>query len=381
MSETLNLGFVGGGINSAVGSTHFIASQMDRRFKVQSGCFSRNRDVNTQTAELWGIPKERQYVDFAEFAKSEESRIDAIVVLTPTPMHTELVVQALKLGYPVICEKALANSCAEVRFIKQVQGEHRGFLAVTYNYTGYPMLRELKHRIRQGMLGRIEQIHIEMPQEGFARLNRDNQPMVPQQWRLKDAEIPTISLDLGIHLHYIIDFLTGEKPQELVSSQSSQGRFRQVIDNAMCIARYTNSMECSIWFSKAALGYRNGLRIRIFGENASAEWHQMEPEFLVHHDNKGHKTMIDRANNDVEIANKTRYNRFKSGHPAGFIEAFANHYWDIADSLQLYRSTNTQQASEFVFSCDHALEGTIMLEAMARSSQDKRWETVTFEES
>lgn len=376
MTKALKLGFIGGGINSAVGSTHIIAARMDGRFKVEAGCFSLQSDINIQTAEQYGIKPERLYGDAMELLAQEKGRLDAVVVLTPTPVHVEQVVQALQQGYSVICEKALATSSADTILIKQAQLEQRGFLAVTYNYTGYPMLRELKHMIGQGRLGRVEQIHIEMPQEGFLRLNHLGEPMVPQQWRLQDTKVPTISLDLGVHVHHIIDFLTGEKPLELVAMQSSRGHFRQVIDNTMCIARYTNALECSIWFSKAALGNRNGLRVRVFGENASAEWYQMDPEFLIYHDNKGHKSIIDRASVDIEIAHKPRYNRFKSGHPAGFLEAFANLYWDIADSLETFRDTG-DYSSEYVFTAQHALEGLVMLEAIAQSSQDRCWKNIT----
>jgi len=376
MTKALHLGFMGGGINSAAGSSHFIASQMDERFSVQAGCFSRKMDVNTETSEQWGILPERRYNNLTDLLAQEKDNLDAIVVLTPTPAHAEMVIQCLTQGYPVICEKALGISSAEARLIQQVQREKQGFLAVTYNYTGYPMLRELKHMVQQGRLGRVEQIHIEMPQEGFARLNRMGEPMVPQQWRLQDADLPTISLDLGVHLHHIVDFLTGEKPNKLVAVQTSQGRFRQVIDNTMCIARYTNFLECSIWFSKAALGYRNGLRVRVFGENGSAEWFQMNPEFLIHHDNMGRKSIIDRGSVDVEITNHQRYNRFKSGHPAGFLEAFANLYWDIADSLESYRETGIQANTDYVFTTQHALEGLIMLEAMEQSSRERCWKSI-----
>jgi hypothetical protein len=37
------------------------------------------------------------------------------------------------------------------------------------------------------------------------------------------------------------------------------------------------------------------------------------------------------------LASELRYNRFKSGHPAGFVEAFANLYYDIADKLKDYQ--------------------------------------------
>ena len=376
MNKKINLGFIGGGVNSAIGSTHFIAAQMDGRFKVVAGCFSRNKDVNGKTAMQWGITQDRQYECAQEFLEKERGRVDAVVVLTPTPSHKEIVIQALKYDYPVICEKSLAISSAEAKDINKIKNERQGYLAVTYNYTGYPMLRELKHMIDQKRLGRLEQVHIEMPQEGFARLDRDGRPMTPQGWRLQDAELPTISLDLGVHLHHIIDFLTNEKPLDLVAVQSSQGRFRQVIDNTMCIARYTNDLDCSIWFSKSALGCRNGLRVRVFGENGSAEWYQMEPESLMFYDNTGQKTIVDRASVDVLAAHDPRYNRFKSGHPSGFIEAFANLYWDIANNLEVYLETGVQNVSEYVYTGRHALEGLTMLEAISGSSNDRCWKSL-----
>lgn len=52
---TLKLGVIGGGLNSAIGTTHKIASQMDGRFELVSGCFSRNAAINKATAESWGF--------------------------------------------------------------------------------------------------------------------------------------------------------------------------------------------------------------------------------------------------------------------------------------------------------------------------------------
>ncbi|HOM11316.1 MAG TPA: gfo/Idh/MocA family oxidoreductase, partial [Spirochaetota bacterium] len=36
------IGFIGGAINSAVGTVHKIASQMDGKFKLVAGCFSKD---------------------------------------------------------------------------------------------------------------------------------------------------------------------------------------------------------------------------------------------------------------------------------------------------------------------------------------------------
>ena len=142
---------------------------------------------------------------------------------------------------------------------------------------------------------------------------------------------------------------------------------------AICIANYTNDIVSNIWFSKSALGHRNGLKVRVYGEIGSAEWYQLEPENLYYNDNKGHKIVIDRASVDVNVANENRYNRFKAGHPSGFIEAFANYYTDIAMALDARERKKNNLYNNGIYNIDVALEGLKMMEALVKSSKEKSW--------
>lgn len=373
-ANVLRIGFIGGGLNSAVGNTHRIACQMDHRWQLSAGCFSTHADINRATAAAWGVEPSRLYDNWRVFLEREHGRLDAVCLLTPTPMHAEMAVAALAEGYAVICEKAMAASSNEAETICRAVEDCKGFFAVTYNYTGYPMLRELRQMIIDGKLGKLNLVQIEMPQEGFARLNKHGQKPQPQAWRLKDGTIPTISLDLGVHLHHIIHFLTDEKLLEVVADQANYGFFPGIADNVICLARYTNNLRCQIWYSKMALGHRNGLRVRVYGDKGSAEWFQMQPEELIFNDQFGRREIVDRASN-VEIADQLRYNRFKSGHPAGFVEAFANHYYDLADSLAEFRERGVY-TSPFVFSANDAMEGLVMLEAMVVSAANHCWQRI-----
>ena len=291
--RTLSLAFLGGGWNSAVGATHFIAARMDGWFSVDAGCFSRHADVNHQTAERWSVAGDRVYDTADQLLDAEAGKVDALVVLTPTPDHTAPVLKALDKGMAVICEKALTATTEDAaRIAEAAQG---GFLAVTFNYTGYPMVRELRRMIGEGRFGRITQVHVEMPQEGFAKLGADDAPVVPQPWRLQDGPIPTISLDLGVHAHHLVRFLTGNATLEVLATHGTHGNFPGIVDNVMGLARYAGGMECSMWLSKSALGHRNGLRVRVYGSGGSAEWYQMTPEELFVHDSHGQRSILDRA--------------------------------------------------------------------------------------
>jgi predicted dehydrogenase len=370
----MSLGFIGGSLNSAVGYTHFVSSAMDNKWSLDAGCFSTNTQQNRESAQVYGVADERVYDTWRNMIEKEKKRLDAIVILTPTPAHFEIVMACLKEDIPVICEKSLATSSEDVGKIIEVRDLRKGFLAMTYNYSGYPIVRELHAMIRKGTLGKILHFQAEMPQEGYIRVDAHGNKPVPQAWRLSDGQVPIIYLDLGTHLHQLIYYLVGQKPIEVIADQNSYGWFPGVIDNVTCLCRYSKGIQGQMWFGKSALGHRNGLKLRIYGSDASAEWYQACPEELVLSYSDGRREIMDRAS-QVEVANMRCYNRFKSGHPAGFIEAFANLYSDIADCLRQYRTTG-KWSSENVFSAELALEGIRLSEAMIKSMDEKAWQMV-----
>ncbi|MCP4760680.1 MAG: Gfo/Idh/MocA family oxidoreductase [archaeon] len=371
-SPKLKLGIIGGGINSAIGLTHKIALRMDGRFDLIAGCFSRNNNTNSQTAEKWCVYK--LYSDYNDLLESEKNRLDAVVVLTPTNKHMGIVSDALKLNIPVVCEKTVTDNLTDALALKKLLKKTKGFLLVTYNYTGYPMVRELKHMIQEEKLGKIIQIKSQMPQEGFMRLTGDGSIPIPQNWRLQDGSVSTISLDLGTHLSSMTTFLVNENPLEVVSMKNSFGH-HNVTDNISCMVKYSGNIDCQMWYSKSALGHKNGLNIEVYGVKGSAMWHQMNPELLIFNDNFGRTINLDRSSKGINIANKKRYERFKSGHPAGFIEAFANYYDDVYNSLSAFNKGKSYK-NDYVFTIDSSIEGLALMEAIEKSVTFKRWEKI-----
>lgn len=375
MNDTIKVAFIGGGINSAAGLAHYTAINMDNNYRLVAGSFSRQKDINQKTAERYKVSPDRVYKNIDELIENEKQNIDAVIILTPPEAHATEVISLINNEIPVICEKPLGYSTSEVVQIRDLLLEKRGFLSVIYNYLGYPMIRELGNKIRKGDLGKIIHVQVEMPQEGFARINQENQPVVPQTWRLKDGSIPTLSLDLGVHLHMLINYLIREAPINVVAKSESLGNFSEIIDNVNCLIEYTNDLTCNMWYSKVALGNRNGLKLRIFGQNASAEWIQEFPETLKIAYSNSRRAVLDRGNDEMEVSNQPRYTRFKVGHPVGYLEAFANYYQDIHQALFDYRNYTTSNIKDCV-GVEEAYEGMKLFDAIQRSSKSRSWEKV-----
>lgn len=366
----IKIGIIGGGINSAVGKAHIAALTMTRKFEIIAAAFSRDEQVNFSSGKYYGLSIDKLYSDYKSLINNKKDKLDFVLILTPTDQHKEQVIYAFKNNIHVICEKALAISCEEAEEIKSEQFSSKSKLYVIYNYLGYPMIKELKQMILHEKIGNIFSIQIEMPQEGFIKLN-NGKIVVPQEWRLIDHEIPTISLDLGVHLHILIYYLTSSSPKNVIAISKSRGNFENIIDDVNAIIQYTNGLVCNMWYSKAALGHRNGLKLRIYGTKGSAYWEQMNPEFIYYNDLEGNSSIIDKSSSNLYIANNKEYNYFKPGHPSGFVEALSNYYFDLSlefTNQRIYSNSNSE-----VFGIDESIEGLKLFSAISKSSSENTW--------
>ena len=169
----------------------------------------------------------------------------------------------------------------------------------------------------------------------------------------------------------MIAFFTDETPLQITAEENSYGFFKDIVDDVKCLIKYTNNLSVNMWYSKSALGSRNGLKIRLYGTSASAEWYQMEPEILKIAKNDGTIINYDRSN-DANIGLLNRYNRFKAGHPIGFIEAFANYYVDLYKVLSDFEQ-DKKFNSEYIISMEKTLEGLKLFEGAHKASKYQNW--------
>lgn len=371
-NKLIKLGIIGGGVNSSIGWAHVSAAQMDGKFKVEGGCFSREITNSLKTAEIWNLDPQRVYQSVDSLIKNENNRLDAIAILTPTPNHLESFNKLTMAKLPIICEKPLATSSKDAILMKEMSAKNNNLTAVTFNYSGYPMIRELKEIIACGEIGEIIHVQMEMPQEFFLKLDPiSGQLTKPRGWRLKDEFIPTICLDLGVHLHHLCCFLTELKIKSVNATMSKSIIHPEIIDDVMMWLKFENDAQGSFWFSKSALGHRNGLKIRVYGTKGSAVWKHKTPEVVSISLNNGEIQILDRGGK-TKIAGQDRYNRYRAGHPSGFIEAFCNVYNDIGEAINRHKK-GLAFDNRYIYGIDHSIEGLQLFERAVESNNSKVW--------
>lgn len=367
LRKPIKVAMIGGGVNSAVGRVHEIAMKMDNEFELVAGCFSRNTELNAESGRQYNVPAHQLYPSAEAMIDALANEVDAVVIATPIKSHAQYIHLALDHNLRVISDKPLLANVQECNaLLARIKPDNTQVFSI-FNYTGYPAVREMKHRVESGAIGTVFKVMVEMPQDSYMRLSNQNKTHAIQAWRLEDGDISCVSLDLFVHLHSLVNFVCGNTPQAVTAWQRAITHVAPgLIDEVDAVIQYNNNLMVNAWYGKAVLGYRNGLRIRVFGTKGSLQWHQEQPELIEAADEAGNRTLLDRISTDSEVTAQPRYNRFKAGHPSGFIEAFANYYADIAQAMR------DEKLNAYTLSTGVAAEGLALSQAIAQASATGR---------
>ena len=143
----------------------------------------------------------------------------------------------------------------------------------------------------------------------------------------------TAVADVGTHAFHLLRYITGLEATRVSAELSTLVPGRRVFDNATIRLTLYNGAPATVWATMAATGHEHGLRIRVFGDDASLEWRHEDPQHLIVRDPDGGATIL--AQGMATLSDDAaRITRVGLGHPEGFLEAFANFYLDLAEMLR-----------------------------------------------
>ena len=329
-NRRLRLGVVGGG---RISQTQAMAARMTNRWEVVAGAFSSDSANAAARAAEWYVDRERSYRSFEEMAEAERQRadgIDAVMVTTPNHLHFPASKAFLNSGINVICDKPLTNSSADCDELARQVDKTGMVFGVCYTMSCYPMIRQARAIIASGVIGRINQIHVEFMQDWMIPDNAEDQPHV--KWRL-DPKIagPTSCVgDIGTHAAHLAQFVSGLHMTDLRADFHVCGAPKALEDTAFMTVRYEGGVPGTLMVSRLAPGNRGGLRLRIFGSEGGIEWDMEKCDNLKLAIFGQPDQQLSRGHGHGLSAQTERLIRTARGFPEGLIEAWANLYTEIA---------------------------------------------------
>jgi predicted dehydrogenase len=323
----------GGGPGAFIGPVHRMAAELDGRIRLVAGAFSRDPAKSEAAAAAWGA---RAYADWREMLAREAARPDGarmVAVVTPNHLHFDIAAAALGAGLHVMSDKPATRTLAEARTLAGVVEGSGRLYGLTYVYTGYPMVREAREIVRRGDLGAVRKIVVEYSQGWLSRpVERSGDRQAA--WRADPAQAGAGGCigDIGVHAFNLAEFVGGVRVERLCADVAAVVPGRVLDDDCNVLLRFAGGARGVLIASQVSAGARNGLRIAVHGEAGGLAWsHERPNELTLDGPDRASQTL--HAGSPYLGLAARAATRLPSGHPEGFIEAFANLYGDFADAV------------------------------------------------
>ncbi len=373
----IRLGMVGGGEGAFIGAVHRYAARLDGEYRLVAGALSSDPARATASGAALGLDPARSYADFRAMSRRErrlKDGIEAVAIVTPNHMHFPVAKAFLKAGIHVICDKPMVTSSREARALRKLVAPSGALFACTYNYSGYPMVRQAREMVAAGEIGEIRVVQVEYVQDWLTEpIEASGQKQA--DWRMDPARSGGGGAigDIGTHAFQLASFVTGLQPAELSAELTSFVEGRRVDDNAQVMLRFAGGARGMLWASQVAPGNENGLKLRVYGDRGGFEWSQEDPNRLWVARYGEPKRLITRGGAGAGEAAQ-RMTRVPPGHPEGFLEAFANIYSEIARAIRARRIGESVDPAVLYPDVDDGARGVAFVEACLRSSRaNGRW--------
>ncbi|MEN9686834.1 MAG: hypothetical protein RLZZ28_2620 [Bacteroidota bacterium] len=383
MNRKLRMGMVGGGKDAFIGAIHRFAANMDGLIEVAAGALSINPEIAVDSGKMLFLPAERTYLTYEEMITKEaalpaDKRIDFVTIVTPNFAHFAPAMMALDHGFHVVIEKPITFTLDEALQLKKKVEETGLVLCLTHTYSGYPMVKQAKAMVADGVLGKIRKVWVEYPQGWLSKLS-EREGNAQAAWRTDPKKSGKAGCmgDIGTHAAHLSEYITGAKITHLCADLNALVPGRMLDDDGGVLLKFDNGAAGVLMASQVAAGEENALKIRIYGEKGGLEWAQHEPNtLLVKWLDAPTQILRAGANYGDRLSSYATSNcRTPGGHPEGYLEAFANIYHNFAKtvSARIDGSTPTKEELDFP-GVEDGIRGMAFIDNVVASAQsDIKW--------
>jgi predicted dehydrogenase len=381
MNRKLRMGMVGGGSDAFIGAIHRLAALMDNQIELVCGCFSVDPGISRSSGKQYYLPDNRVYDTYQELFDRESKlpegeRMDFVTIVTPNFAHFDPAMLALENGFHVVVDKPITFTLDEALLLKQKVDETGLLLALTHTYSGYPMVKEARERIRNGEIGKIRRVIVEYPQ-GWLASKVEAAGNAQASWRTdpKRSGKACAMGDIGTHAHHLAEYVTGLQTVEICAELNTFIPGRLLDDDGVAMLRFNNGAKGVLIATQIAIGEENSIKIRVYGEKGGMEWFQIEPNTLLLKW-PDRPTEIIRTGHGYNSDIAKHNTRTPGGHPEGYLEAFANIYRNFSFAVRAKLNGETPNAAWLDFpGVEDGIRGMLFIDKVVEAGYDdsRKW--------
>ncbi len=372
----LRMGMVGGGQGAFIGAIHRIAANLDGQIELVCGAFSSNPEKCIATGEELFIPSNRCYASYQDMITKEAvlpegERMDFVSIVTPNHLHFAPAKAALDNGFPVIIDKPISFTTQEALELKALVDKTTLPFALTYTYSGYPMIKQAKGMIKKGELGKITKITVEYPQ-GWLTDKIEDSDQKQASWRTDPKRSGKSGSygDIGTHAANLAEYVSGLKIDKVLSQLSKVVEGRLLDDDANVLLEFEGGVPGVLMASQISAGEENGLKIRVYGKKGSIEWsHADNNSLLVKWLDRPNQILRAGVDNAYLLPEALANLRTPSGHPEGYLEAFANIYRNFGTAIRAHNTGENIDPTLDFPTVDDGVHGMLLIDAVVESSE------------
>lgn len=348
------MGMVGGGQGAFIGGVHRIAATLDQQIEVVAGCFSRDPENTRITGEELYLDSNRCYNSYAEMAASEaalpeDERIDFVSIVTPNISHFDIGRTFLDAGFHIVCDKPMTYSLDEAEALAQLVEDSGLVFALTHNYTGHPLVRHARDLFAEGSMGQIRKVIVEYLQD-FLMVPHEKLGQKQAAWRVDPSQsgIGGTMGDVGTHCVNLLEYVTGDPITELCADKSTFLPDRVLDEDVNALLRFKGGGKGVLSISQVATGEENGLTLRVYAEQGAVKWAQENPNYLELYRYGEPRQTLTRGQGYLSEA-ATAGARIPTGHPEGYLEAFATIYVGVVEAIRRHIDGDPMKTEAYDF--------------------------------
>lgn len=181
-----------------------LAVAMGKQGRKPDAVGNRTREKAVAYAEKYGI--EKVYEDFHQMFTDDE--IDIIYITTPHNTHITFILEALRNGKHVLCEKSITLNSEELALAVRTAREHGVILAEAMTLYHMPLYGKIRGITESGTLGPLR----------FIQMNFGSYKEYDMKNRFFSRELAGGALlDIGVYALSFVRWFMSEKPDQVVS--------------------------------------------------------------------------------------------------------------------------------------------------------------------